>query len=145
MVTVKHKFSQELYNRFDNPAKVALLKLLEAQGHVLSRVEENYYADVETVKDGITYYSEAEVKRAWQDIWPDSWKEIRIPARKQRLLKKYNSNVNFYVFNAPLEQCWLIRGKQMLASTIREAKGRLISKGEEFFHIPYKEAELIRI
>ena len=33
----------------------------------------------------------------------------------------------------------------MTDDTIREAKGRYIMKGEKFFHIPYKEAELVTL
>tara|TARA_R100001377_G_scaffold43808_2_gene24895 strand:- start:30833 stop:31270 length:438 start_codon:yes stop_codon:yes gene_type:complete len=145
MTEVKKRFEQDLYDRFDNPAKVKLIQVLEKQGHQVTNVKENYFADVETTKLGVTYYSEAEVKRAWKEEWPDDWTEIRIPHRKDRLLKKYNSNVNFYVFNFTLDQCWLIKGKQMLEETVRTAKGRYIAKGELFFHIPYKEAELIRL
>jgi hypothetical protein len=145
MVEVRKRFEQSLYDRFDNPAKVKLIEILEKQGHTVSNVKENYYADVETVKKGVTYYSEGEVKRAWKEEWPDDWTEIRIPHRKSRLLKKYNSNVNFYVFNIHLTQCWMIRGQQMTEEAVRTAKGRYIAKGELFYHIPYKEAELIRL
>lgn len=145
MVEVRKRFEQSLYDRFDNPAKVKLIEILEKQGHTVSNVKENYYADVETVKKGVTYYSEGEVKRAWKEDWPNEWIEIRIPHRKSRLLKKYNSNVNFYVFNIYLSQCWMIRGQQMTEGVVRTAKGRYIVKGELFYHIPYKEAELIRL
>lgn len=145
MVEVRKRFEQSLYDRFDNPAKVKLIEILEKQGHTVSNVKENYYADVETVKKGVTYYSEGEVKRAWKEDWPNEWIEIRIPHRKSRLLKKYNSNVNFYVFNIYLTQCWMIRGQQMTEDVVRTAEGRYIAKGELFYHIPYKEAELIRL
>ena len=46
---------------------------------------------------------------------------------------------------ADLTACWKIRGSQMSDDTIREAKGRYIMKGEKFFHIPYKEAELVTL
>ena len=145
MTEVKKRFEQSLYDRFDNPAKVKLIEILEKQGHTVSNVKENYFADVETTKKGVVYYSEGEVKRAWKEEWPDDWAEIRIPHRKERLLKKYDSNVNFYVFNVHLTQCWMIRGQQMTEEIVRGAKGRYIQKGELFYHIPYKEAELIRL
>jgi hypothetical protein len=40
------------------------------------------------VKDGVVYYSEAEVKRAWKGDWPETWEEIRIPESKSRLLQE---------------------------------------------------------
>ncbi|MAO20046.1 MAG: hypothetical protein CMJ25_04770 [Phycisphaerae bacterium] len=141
--SVRKPFEPHLYDRFDNPAKVRLIEVLEREGHEISSVKENYYADVESTKDGVTYYSEAEVKRGWVEAWPATWAEIRIPDRKTRLLKKYDYKVNFFVFNNDLTSCWKILGSQMTDDTIREARGRRIMKGEKFFHIPYGEAELI--
>jgi hypothetical protein len=140
---VRKPFERHLYDRFDNPAKAALISLLEEQGHSIPNLKENYYADVESVKDGITHYSEAEVKQAWEIDWPTDWAEIRIPERKTRLLKRYNYNVTFYVFNKLIDRCWKITGQQLKQCEIKEAKGRYIRKGEMFFHVPYKEAELV--
>jgi len=140
---VRKPFERHLYDRFDNPAKAALISLLEEQGHSIPNLKENYYADVESVKDGITHYSEAEVKQAWDIDWPTDWAEIRIPERKTRLLKRYNYNVTFYVFNKLIDRCWKITGQQPKQCEIKEAKGRYIRKGEMFFHVPYKEAELV--
>ena len=145
MQAVRKPFEKHLYDRFDNPAKTELIKLLEKAGHRLVQVKENYYADVVTEKDGVTYYSEAEVKRGWTEAWPESWHEIRIPERKSRLIKKYNGNVNFYVFNNDLSACWYIKGSQMTEDCIKEASGRRIMRGEKFFHIPYTEAELVEL
>lgn len=145
MVAVHKKFEQDLYDKYDNPAKTALINVLEQQGHRIMSVAENYYADVVSEYDGDTYYSEAEVKRAWTGDWPEHWSEIRIPERKSRLLKKYNNKVNFYVFNKGITSCWYIKGKQMTQDTLRVAYGNNILKGERFFHIPYTEAILVTV
>jgi hypothetical protein len=140
---VRKPFEKHLYDRFDNPAKSALVSLLEAEGHEIPHLKENYYADVESVKDGTVYYSEAEVKQGWESIWPEHWTEIRIPERKTRLLKKYDYNVTFYVFNKRIDKCWRITGEQLKSCEVKEATGKYIRKGEMFFHIPYTEAELV--
>ena len=140
---MRKPFEQHLYDKHDNPAKEKLVKLLEDRGHSIRNVSENFYADVVSEKEGKTVYSEAEVKTAWKDEWPESWAEIRIPERKKRLLDKYNMNVNFYVFNYDLSQCWLIKGSQMTDEKLKPAFGRQIRSGEKFFHIDYTEAELI--
>lgn len=142
---VRKPFEKHLYDKFDNPAKIALIKLLKEKGHVIPFVKENYYADIVSHKDGTVHYSEAEVKQAWLDEWPETWEEIRIPERKTRLLKKYNYNVTFYVFNKSVDRCWCITGKQLKEAEVREANGRNIRHGEMFFHVPYKEAELVII
>lgn len=141
---MRKPFEKHLYDKHDNPAKVKLVALLESMGHDIKQVSENYYADVVSEKDGKVVYSEAEVKTAWADEWPSDWKEIRIPERKKRLLDKYDNNVNFYVFNKDLSQCWMIKGSQMTDDCIRPAFGKRILKGEKFFHIEYTEAQLIR-
>ena len=145
MQPIRKPFEQDLYDRFDNPAKAALVILLERQGHTIPKLTEDYYADIVSTKDGVTHYSEAEVKRGWTSDWPANWAEIRIPERKSRLLKKYNYNVTFYVFNSDLTTCWCIKGSQMTKDILREAQGRYIREGEQFFHIPYTEAELISL
>jgi hypothetical protein len=144
-MAVRKPFSKALYDKHDNSAKAALIAILEADGHTIGRVEENFYADVVSEKDGITYHNEAEVKRAWTSDWPEDWTDIRIPERKSRLLKKYNGNVNFYVFRNDLEQCWHIKGAQLTEMSLAGAKGRNIMKGELFYHIPYKEAQLVSL
>lgn len=141
---IKRAFSRELYDAYDGTAKSALIKILEDRGHEIVATEENYYADVRSTKGGVNYYSEAEIKTGWTGDWPESWTEIRIPERKTRLLQKYDNKVNFYVFSKDLSQCWCITGDQLTQESLATAKGRYIAAGEKFFHIPYKEAELIQ-
>ena len=148
MTAVRKQFSRALYEAYDTPAKEALVSILEAKGHTLVNAEENYYADVVTQKAGYTYFNECEVKVGWQGDWPETWLEIRIPERKKRLLDKYegvNGVLNFYVFSKDLSQAWRIKDTQLTPESLKEAKGRYIQKGEKFFHIPYKEAELVKV
>ena len=142
---MRKPFEQHLYEKYDNPAKSKLIELLTLRGHNIKSVAENYYADVVSEKDGMVVHSEAEVKTGWEDEWPESWQEIRIPERKRRLLAKYKGNVGFYVFNKNLSKCWHIKGSQMTDDTIRVATGRNIREGEMFFHIDCRDAELINL
>lgn len=145
-MVVRKKFSRALYEAYDKAAKDSLIKLLKDKGHTIVTQEENYHVDVVSQKDGYTYFNEAEVKVAWDGDWPEHWKEIRIPERKQRLLDKYqgeNGVLNFYVFRKDLKQAWRIRDYLLTKESLKEAKGRYIRKGELFFHIPFTNAELI--
>ena len=142
---VRKPFEKELYDKFDNPAKEALVKILEAKGHEIQNVSENFYADVVSTFEGETYFSEAEVKRAWKADWPTSWEEIRIPERKKRLIKKYKGNVTFYVFNHNTTQCWEIHGKELTEDHLKKAFGKNIRAGEMFYHYPYQEATLLKV
>lgn len=148
MKPVRKRFDRALYEAYDTKAKEALHKHLLDRGHEVEPKEEDYYVDVVSAKNGNTYYNEAEVKIAWEGSWPTDWAEIRIPERKTRLLEKYKSEkgfLNFYIFDKNLEQVWRIRDTSLTKERLREAKGRYIQKGEQFYHIPYTEAELIKL
>ena len=92
---------------------------------------------------------EVEVKYSWKtDEWPDSWKELRIPYRKQRLLDKwksecYNDILTFVVFNHDCTKSWHVDGHTLLDCEVKEVSNRNIRKGEKFFHIPVTDAYLV--
>lgn len=147
-MVVRKKFDRALYEAYDKQAKDALTQHLMDRGHEVSPKKEDYYVDVISTKNGNTYYNEAEVKIAWEGQWPTHWEEVRIPERKTRLLKKYQNEkgfLNFYIFDKDLKQAWRIRDTALTPERLKEAKGRYIQKGELFYHIPYKEAELITL
>jgi len=53
--------------------------------------------------------------------------------------------LNFYVFDKELTKAWRIKDTLMTDDKIKEATGRNIWKGETFFHIPFTEAELVKL
>jgi hypothetical protein len=148
MTAVRKSFNRALYEAYDSPARDALVSYLEAKGHTIVNNEENFNVDVVSQKGGYTYFNEAEVKTAWKSDWPVEWKEIRIPERKQRLLDKHSSEngvLNFYVFRPDFKQAWRIKDTQLTQDSLKVAKGRYITHGEKFFHIPFVEAELVNL
>ncbi len=148
MVAVRKSFSRADYEAYDSPAREALVTYLEAKGHTIVNNEENFNVDVVSQRSGYTYFNEAEVKTAWTSDWPVEWKEIRIPERKQRLLDKHSSEngvLNFYVFRPDFKQAWRIKDTQLTQDSLRVARGRYITHGEKFFHIPFVEAELVNL
>ncbi|QBQ72635.1 hypothetical protein CRP4_gp26 [Roseobacter phage CRP-4] len=148
MTAVRKSFNRALYEAYDSPARDALVSYLEAKGHTIVNNEENFNVDVVSQKGGYTYFNEAEVKTAWKADWPVEWKEIRIPERKQRLLDKHSSEngvLNFYVFRPDFKQAWRIKDTQLTQDSLKVAKGRYITHGEKFFHIPFVEAELVNL
>ena len=148
MTAVRKSFSPALYDAYDGSARDALVSYLEGKGHTIVNNEENFNVDVVSQKDGYTYFNEAEVKTAWKEDWPVEWKEIRIPERKQRLLDKHSSEngvLNFYVFRPDFKQAWRIKDTQLTQESLRVARGRYITHGEKFFHIPFVEAELVNL
>ena len=145
MAAYRKPFSSNLYGKYDGIAKDTLTSHLESEGHTLVNNEESFAADLVTQKDGETYFNEAEVKTAWKSNWPSHWTEIRIPERKKKLLSKHTDNLKFYVFRDDMKQAWCIDSTQLTDDKLKEANGRNILKGEQFYHIPYVEAELINV
>ena len=149
MTAVRKQFNRALYEAYDSPARDALVSYLEAKGHTIVNNEENYNVDVISKKGVYTYYNEAEVKTAWKGDWPPHWEEIRIPERKQRLLDMHKASafsvLNFYIFRPDFKQAWRIKDTLLTQGSLKEAKGRYIQRGEQFFHIPYTQAELINL
>ena len=95
----RRKFRADVYNEVNEPSKQALIKYLKSEGHEILSTEEDYNADVVSVKDGKTYYHEVERKAQWGEDylgnrgftllpdsrWPSEWEEVRIPGRKQNV------------------------------------------------------------
>jgi hypothetical protein len=147
MTEVRKAFSRSLYNKSDKTAKNIISEyLIKSQGHSLVNDVENYYADLQTFKEGKEYYHEAEMKYSWRGDWPTHWGEIRIPSRKKRLLEKYsNERLTFYVISGDEQRFWKISSDTLRESPVKEASNRYIDKGETFFHIPVSNADLISI
>ena len=145
MKPVRKSFNRALYQAYDKKAKDTLIDLLESKGHTIVNTEENYHVDVVSQKDGYTYFNEAEVKVAWTEDWPTHWEEIRIPERKKKLLSKHKGNLTFYIFREDMQQAWCIDSSLLTDDKLKEARGRNIMKGEQFYHVPYKEAQLINV
>ena len=145
---IKRPFDRALYEAYDQKAKDTLEAYLVGKGHEILRTEENYGVDIVSSKDGHIFYNECEVKVAWTGDWPTTWAEIRIPERKTRLLKMYRPMggfLNFYIFDKELDKAWRIKDTLLTEEGLKEASGRYIRKGERFFHIPYKTAELVEM
>lgn len=145
-MATRKRFSKALYDAHDAPAREALRSLLTSKGHTVIKDEEDFYVDLVTEKNGNIYYNEAEVKLSWSGVWPSQWSEVRIPERKTRLLEKYKTGfLNFYIFSREYDQCFRIKDVALQQDRLGPAFGRNIWRGELFYHIPYQEAELIKI
>ena len=145
----KHKFKQDAYDRADYKAKQTIINYLKPMNYTKIDSEENYSFDLMCyASDKIHSLHEVEIKHGWKNEWPDSWKEIRLPHRKNRLLRiwkqKYpNSLLSFYILRNDCKKAWHIDGSVLENCEVKPAFGRNITKGELFFHILVKDATLI--
>jgi hypothetical protein len=140
---VRKPFSKDEYDKADTPAKKQMLGWL---GHnipdLITDSEENFGFDIRGYLDSSSsnHFYEVEVKWGWKGDWPESWKELRIPHRKKRLLDKWqkdfrNADLTFVVFRGDFKRAWHVPGDVLLESEVKEAYNKNIAKGEKFFHV----------
>ena len=143
-------FDKDTYNKYDSIAKNALSNWLESNGYKDIDSKETYGVDIICKdKDDIECYFETEVKTGWGDWWPKSWKEIRIPYRKRRLIDKWAregslGSLTFVIFNKTLDQGWFMDGKTVNESAIKPVDN-IMNTNELFFHIKVADAKLVNM
>jgi hypothetical protein len=146
------KFDKQSYMANDERAKKAIVSYLVANKFTDIEAKEDYYFDVSAKKDK-NYFFEVEVKNQWGSSWNPSWKEVRIPERKRRLIDKKNKeypdhDLYFVVFNTDCSQAWFIKDDTVSSSTVGTIQNsRRVGEPhlkEPFFHIPTEQAKLIK-
>ena len=147
-MTVKRPFSKKLYDQSDQPAKDAMVNWLNKNiPDLIIDSKENYGFDIRgTVNgNGSKSFYEVEIKYGWTGEWPESWKEIRIPYRKKRLIDLWQGKFKdelftFVIFRKDLKKAWHIPADIVMLSKVKEAPNRAVAKGELFFHIDVRDA-----
>ncbi len=132
----KRIFSKQSYDENDKSAKDAIRDHLNCHG-IYTMIHENFGADIHAYYPDLNRFvlHEVEMKNQWSGNWPDSWKEVRIPARKARLIKK-NIDVVFWVLRTDRKQAWRIRQEVMTSDRIKNVSIRPCPSGEKFYCIP---------
>ena len=149
--TYYRRFQPNSYKENDGMAKNIVIKYLKGNGHINFDDKENYSFDIKSEKNGHIYYSEVEMKNQWRGDWNTSWKEIRIPYRKFKLINKFaelndkDAYLNFYIIRSDCEYAWRIKDHQLTNDSIKEIWLGNARRKEHFFHIPYVEAELVQL
>mgnify|MGYP004451233609 len=149
--TYYRRFQPNSYKENDGMAKNIVIKYLKGNGHINFDDKENYSFDIKSEKNGHIYYSEVEMKNQWRGDWNTSWKEIRIPYRKFKLINKFaelndkDAYLNFYIIRSDCEYAWRIKDHQLTNDSIKEIWLGNARRKEHFFHIPYLEAELVHL
>jgi len=148
VASVRKKFNRDLYNKTNNKAIQKGVAYLKSQGHKILDKTETYGPDIVSEKAGKLYYTEVETKLVWSGDWPESWKDVRLPERKKRLIelaKNNKASLSFIIFNKEYKQAWKIPADVVDSSPLEEISNRYVSKGEYFFVIPLKKAKLLKI
>ena len=132
------KFNKQLYNKSDKTSKDAIVSYLKKKKHSITNVVEKFSCDIESIsEDGTVCFSETEIKYSWKGEWPSSWKDVRIPYRKQKLLDKIEKNLTFYVLRDDCKEAWVISDIALEKyATVIEVPNRYVPDGEKFFSVP---------
>ena len=144
------KFDKDLYNRYDSVTKETMSHWLLSNGYKDINTEETYGVDIVCKdKDDVECYFETEIKTGWGDYWPESWKEIRIPYRKHKLIDKWTKegclgSLTFVIFNKSLDQAWFMDGVMVNKCDVKPVNNRR-SANELFYHIKVSDAKLVKI
>lgn len=165
-VNKNRSFDRLSYIMYDKKAKEAMIHYLKEHNYKDIVSIENYNFDVSAKKEIISnfdkpnisedkeHFFEVEVKTQWKGTWNPSWKEIRIPERKQRLIniwrEKYpNHDFKFVVFDYDLKKAWFINADDVEKSPIGTIQNSRFTSAphltEPFFHIPLDKAKLVHI
>jgi|TARA_R100001530_G_scaffold10913_2_gene10694 hypothetical protein len=152
-INKNRSFDKLSYIMYDKRAREAMVDYLSTNNYTDIISKENYNFDIYAKKNK-EHFFEVEVKSQWRDKWNPSWKEIRIPERKQRLIniwkEKYpNYDFKFVVFNNDLKQAWFIDAEVVDKSSVGTIQNSRFTSAphlkEPFFHIPVKDANLVQI
>jgi len=144
------KFDRNLYNQYDTLTKNVMSYWLMSEGYKDINTEETYGVDVVCKdKDDVECYFETEIKTSWRDHWPESWKEIRIPYRKHKLIDKWtrdgsHGSLTFVIFNKYLDQAWFMDGAMVNKCDVKPVDNRRRA-AEPFYHIKVADAELVKV
>ena len=148
-------FDRQSYKENDARAKKAMVGYLTANKFNDIVDKEDYYFDVSANKKNRKFFFEVEIKNQWDTYWPETWKEVRIPQRKQRLINRKEKDypdhdLYFVVFNTTCKQAWFIKDSLVNESSVGKIQNSKRPKdsphlAEPFFHIPVDKAKLIQI
>ena len=149
---VNRQFRPDAYKMNDGLGKKVVTDYLMHNGHTILNTTENYSFDIESEKDNRIYFSEVEMKNQWRGDWNTSWKEIRIPYRKHKLLDRHkkmakdkNILLNFFIIRTDCEYAWKIKDNQLTEERAKDVWLANARRTEPFYHIPYQEAELVKL
>lgn len=133
-------FKQEVYDENDPKAKQALRSYLDSKG-IPTVIHEDYGPDIKAFQE---VFHEVEVKKIWHGEWPNHWKEIRIPARKKRLMEG-GRRIVFWVLNDECTRAFCVHSQEMKDEYIAEFPNSWKPEGELFYNLPLDIGKFVDI
>jgi hypothetical protein len=148
MKGVRKEFEEDLYNKYDGPAKHAMQVHLELSGHDVTVPPENYGVDLYSTIGDLVMYHEVEVSEGWKSgIHP--FPKGSIPERKIRLKAMQSGDpLYFWMLRFDLRRAVVFGSHLLQDRFLVEVPNRKVPEGEYFYRIPKhlgKEFDLLPI
>ena len=145
--TLTKPFDRKLYDQTDDKAKRKIIKYLHSKNHIIHTYKEDYKCDVKSISGrGIVTFSEVEIKLSWEGEWPTSWRDVRIPYRKKKLLDEIESDLTFYIFRKDCKEMWIIPDYIIKEKgSVVEVPNRYVREGEQFYSIPVESIKKVKL
>lgn len=133
------RFDKELYNTND-PAKLLAIEYFEKIGKKAVVNPDKYGIDL-IIDD--EFYCEVEVKHTWKG---ENFKfdTLQIPFRKSKFGKSDKRSM-FMVINTDRTYAYLVEGKDVMESPLKEVPNKYMYKGEYFYQIPLNKLTKVKL
>ena len=124
-------FEQDLHDKYDAPAKEAVLNYLRSLGAEAMPNPDRYGVDLLITRNGIGIgVVEVEV-RQWSPRCPFS--TIHVPERKTKF---FNGNSLFFALTHDMKHAYWIEAKDIIKHPLKEVRNVKVTSGELFFDVP---------
>jgi hypothetical protein len=129
---VRKPFEQELHDKYDMPAKLAVRNYMERNCDVqVYPNKDKYGVDLILGKNGkVLGYAEVEV-RQWSPDCP--YPTIHVPERKTKF---FGDRVLFFALTKDMQHAYWIETKYITEYPIKEVRNRSVASGEMFYDVP---------
>ena len=132
---MRKPFEQELHDKYDMPAKLAVRNYMERNCDVqVYPNKDKYGVDLILGKNGkVLGYAEVEV-RQWNPNCP--YPTIHVPERKTKV---FGVRVLFFALTKDMQHAYWIQTDEIKKYPIKEISNYKIPRGEMFYDVPTSE------
>lgn len=145
----KKVFEVEEYRANDSRGRNAVRSHLDRSGRFSLFPTDVYGPDILSIRmyDSCIvdiFRHEVEVKKGWKDDWPESWRTVQVPARREYLATSPYP-VILWVLRDDLQKAWCITGDQLQERFLGEVPNKKVPSGEMFYKIPIENCKIVEI
>jgi len=132
-------FEQELYDKYDAPAKEAVARyLMDTCGYEVTPNNDAYGIDLLVKKAGSTIGAVEVEVRQWSPICP--FPTIHVPSRKTKF---FGGNSLFFALTKDMKHAYWIESKEILKHPMKEVRNVKVVSGELFYDVPTNEFNFV--